>query len=79
MLYQHKRGANMTEQELERYLYKHVRIICTDGDVLEGYVFYFADAEDNEPEEAGIIIQNEKNLKRDVSVSLSEIKSIEII
>lgn len=71
----------MTEQELEleRYLYKNVRITCTDGDVLEGYVFYFADAEDNEPEEAGIIIQNEKHLQRDVSVSLSEIKSIEVI
>ena len=69
----------MTEQELERYLYKNVRIFYTDGDLLEGYVFYFADAEDNEPEDAGIIIQNEKRLKRDVSISLSEIKSSEII
>lgn len=69
----------MTEQELEQYLYKNVRVICTDGEELEGYVFYFADAEENEPEEAGIILENEKHLKRDVSVSLSEIKSIEII
>ena len=69
----------MTEQELEKYLYKNVRITCTDEDILEGYVFYFADSEDNEPEEAGIILSNEKRLGRDVAVSLSEIKSIKII
>lgn len=67
----------MTEQELELYLHKNVRITCIAGDVLEGYVFYFADAEDNGPEEAGIIIENEKNLKREVFVSISEIKSIQ--
>ena len=69
----------MTERELETYLHKNVRITCIDGDVLEGYVFYFADSEENEPEEAGIILSNEKHLKRDVAVSLSEIKSIEVI
>ncbi len=69
----------MTEQELERYLYKNVRIRCTDGTVLEGYVFYFADSEDNEPEEAGIILSENKYFKRDVEVALSSIKTIEII
>lgn len=69
----------MTEQELEKYLYKNVQIICHDGDLLEGYVFYFADSEENAPEEAGIIIANEKRLKRDVSVSLSEIKEIKVV
>ena len=67
----------MTEQELELYLHKNVRITCIDGDVLEGYIFYFADAEDNDPKEAGIIIENEKNLKREVFVSISEIKLIQ--
>lgn len=69
----------MTEQELEKYLHKNIRIVCTDGDILEGHVFYFADAEDNDPDEAGIIIENERHLKRDVAVSLSEIKTIEVI
>lgn len=69
----------MTERELETYLHKNVRITCIDGDILEGYVFYFADSEDSEPEEAGIILSNEKRLKRDVAVSLSEIKSIDVI
>lgn len=40
----------MTEKELESYLYKDIRIICTDGDVLEGYAYYFADSEDMNPE-----------------------------
>ena len=69
----------MTERELESYLYKNVKITCVDGDVLEGYVYYFADSEDSEPEEANITIENEKRLKRDVVVSLSEIETIEII
>lgn len=69
----------MTEKQLESYLFKNVKITCTDGDVLEGYVYYFADSDDNEPEEASITIENEKRLKRDVVVSLSEIKTIEII
>lgn len=69
----------MTERELEQYLHKNVRIVCTDGDVLEGYVFYFSDADENESGEADIILENEKHLKRDVAVLLSEIKSIQVI
>ena len=69
----------MTEKQLESYLFKNIKITCTDGDVLEGYAYYFADSDDNEPEEASITIENEKRLKRDVVVSLSEIETIEII
>lgn len=69
----------MTEQELEKFLFHNIKITCTDGDVLEGYAYYFADSDDNEPEEASITIENEKQLKRDVVVSLSEIKTIEVI
>ena len=69
----------MTERELEQYCFKNIRITCTDGEVLEGYAFYFADADDNAPDEASITIENEKRLKRDVVVSLSEIKSIKVV
>lgn len=78
-LFLRKKRGYMTEQELEKFLYQTVRIHCVDGDILEGFVFYYADAESNSPEEAGIIIEKEKHLKRDVSVSLSEIKTIEVI
>ena len=69
----------MTGKQLESYLFKNIKITCKDGDVLEGYAYYFADSDDNESEEACITIENEKRLKRDVVVSLNEIKSIEII
>lgn len=69
----------MTEKELEMYLFKYVRITCVDGDTLEGYIYYFADADENESGEANITLENEKRLKRDVVVSLSEIESIEVM
>lgn len=69
----------MTEKQLESYLFKNVKITCIDDEVLEGYAYYFADSDDNEQEEASITIENEKRLKRDVVVSLNEIKTIEIV
>lgn len=69
----------MTEKELEKCLFHNIKITCIDGDVLEGYAYYFSDSEENESGEADITIENEKKLKRDVVVSLSEIKSIEVI
>ena len=69
----------MTETKLKQYWGKNIKITCIDGDVLTGFAAYFADAYENEPDEASITIENEKTLQRDVVVSLSEIQSVEII
>lgn len=68
----------MTENELMQFWGKNVKIICTDGDVLTGHAAYFADSYENEPDEASITLEFE-NPYRLVSVSLSEIESIEVI
>lgn len=69
----------MIEQELKKYWEQTVKLTCVDGDILQGFICNFTSSADNEPDEASITIENEKRLKRDVVVSLSEIKSIEII
>jgi hypothetical protein len=69
----------MKEQELKKYWEETVKIVCIDGQILQGFICNFTSSKDNESEEASITIENEKSLKRDVVVSLSEIESIEVI
>ena len=69
----------MKENELKQCWGKYVKITCIDGQALSGFVAYFADSYENDPDETSITIENEKTLQRDVVVSLSEIQSIEII
>ena len=69
----------MTEQQLESWLFKNIRITCTDGEILEGYAYYYADADEDEGEEVSITLADEKTLMRDVVVSISEIEKIEVI
>lgn len=68
----------MTENELMQFWGKDIKITCTDGDILIGHASYFADSYENEPDEASITLEYE-NPHRLVSVSLSEIESIEVI
>ena len=69
----------MKESELKKFLGKNVRIICVDEEVLEGFISYYEDSYDNEPNEACLTIKEKKRLAREVEVGISEIKSIEII
>lgn len=69
----------MTEQELKYYWGKNVKITSTNNQIVEGHASYFTSSEDNEPEEACLTIEKNFNPRRLVGVSLSEIKSIEVI
>lgn len=66
----------MTEKELRGFWYKRVKLTCTDEKALEGTVCNFTSSADNDPEEASICISTNT---RDIEISLSEIKAIEII
>lgn len=69
----------MEETELKNFLGKTVRIVCMDGEVLEGFISYYEDSYDNDPDEACLTIKKEKRLGREVEVGINEIKSIETI
>ena len=65
---------------------KNIRVICEDGDVLEGFCSEFSTAYDNdEPEEASITLKNGKKVKSGESlyplteIFESEIESIEYL
>lgn len=69
----------MTENELMHFWGKNVKVTFTDGDVLTGHAAYFADSYDNDPDEASITLEDAQPLQREVVISLSEIKAIEVI
>nr|DAF12935.1 MAG TPA: hypothetical protein [Caudoviricetes sp.] len=61
----------------ELYKYEgYVRIICTDGDILEGSIDDYTSALDNEPDEESITIREESS-KRLIEIMRSEIAEIE--
>ncbi len=72
---------------LRKFEFKNVRMVCTDGDVFEGFVGDYIFPEDNEPEGIeGIVLDNAKRINNDVcsydypvGFNADEIKSIEII
>ena len=69
----------MTENELALYLGKKVRVICTDGDVVEGFCDILTRAVDNEPEVAEISLKPEDYKNGLIAIPLPEIEKIEIV
>lgn len=69
----------MTEKDLSTYQGKSIRVICNDGDVIEGFCCIFTQALDNEPEVAEISLETEKYPTGLIGITLPEIKSIEVI
>jgi len=67
--------------KLWEYVWKNVRIVYKDGDVLEGYVLDYCDGEDNEDGIDSLVITNEKTKREGylLGVSENEIKSITIL
>lgn len=69
----------MTEQELESYIGKNIRVYCIDGDIVEGLCDIFTQALDNEPEVAEIGLKTRRYKNGITSITLPEIKDIEVI
>lgn len=65
---------------------KNIRVICEDGDVLEGFCSEFSTAYDNDnPEEASITLKRGRNITKNENLYVlteiyeSEIKTIEYL
>ena len=69
----------MTEKALSAYQGKNIRVICNDGDVIEGFCCIFTQALDNEPEAAEISLETEKYPTGLIGITLPEIKTIDVI
>ena len=69
----------MTEEKLYSYLGKNIKVMCIDGDVVEGFCEVVTKAIDNEPEVAEISLKTDKNSNGLIGITLPEIKAIEII
>lgn len=79
----------MITSSKEKMLYnaegKHIQVMLTNGDILEGYCSEFSSAYDNDPEEASITLKNPirkssgESLYPLTEVMEHEIKKIEII
>jgi len=66
--------------DLEKYLFKHVRVETVSGETIDGYVDMFCTAEENEePYLDSIGIIPSKAARAGIELDESEIKSIEEI
>lgn len=66
----------LSESELYKFRGKGIKVICIDGDIIEGFCSIFTKSLDNEPEIASITIENSSGL---IEVYQNEIKSIETL
>ena len=66
--------------DLEKYLFKHVRVETVNGETIVGYVDMFCTAEENEePYLDSIGIISNRAAREGIELDESEIKSIEEI
>lgn len=56
---------------------KHIKVICKDGDVVEGYCDFYTQPIDNEPEIAEISLR--QGTGRFIGITEDEIKEIEYL
>lgn len=69
----------ISEEKLETYLGKRIRVMCTDGESIEGMCELFTPAYDNEPEIAEISLKTKCYANGFICITSPEIKSIEVI
>ena len=66
--------------DLEKYLFKYVRVETNYGEIIVGYVDMFCTAEENEePYIDSIVIIQSRDARAGIELDESEIKSIEEI
>ncbi len=77
--------TNIKEKTLYNAEGKYIKVVLTNGDILEGYCSEFSSAYDNDPEEASITLNNPVRVSSGESlyplteITEHEISEIEII
>lgn len=69
----------MSEEKLETYLGKEIRVMCKDGESIDGMCELFTPSLDNEPEVAEIGLKTKHYKSGLTCITLPEIENIEVI